>query len=617
MPLPRLAPSRLTAALGALVGATLLLGLLLAGLAVVQAGRILPGTIVAGVDIGGHTPEDATARLAPALAAVAERPLAVGAPGRRLHLDPQDVGLRFDVEATVRAAAARGRIGPRALLERLAAPVVDVALQPVGSVDKAALAAWVGDAADALGRDPSVGGLHIDATARTVDVTGPHGAVRIDRQASLAEVRTALLDPMRVRTALVARVSPPPSTFAAIEDLAARVTEALRAPRVLHHEGRRLIVPIDVLADLLEVRARPDGTRAAPELHVDHERLAVRLGEEASRTFDRSPAPARIDTGPPVAALTAAGSTTFAPVRVDARVLAEVTRTVWVPRRTAAQLVELVMAGERRAEADLLVVTPAFTADTLRPRRPTHLLGAFTTFHAAGGARTDNIRRLAAVLDRTWVAPGATLSINRRSGPRTCTAGYLPAGTIVRGELVDTCGGGVSQVGTTLLNAAFFAGVTLDEWQPHSFFIPRYPPGREATLTYPQLDVAVTNDTDGWLLVRTATTPTSITVELYGRPRWSTVRAEHAERADPRPFDTTVRAAEDVAPGEERVVQPGGEGFTITVRRIRTAGPAGTPPEVERWRTVYAPQQRIVEVNPADVPAVVAPPAADGAASDG
>lgn len=617
MPTPRLAPSTVSTALGALVGAALLLGGLLVGLAVVQAGRILPGTHVAGVDLGGRTVEDATAHLAPALASAAERPLAVGAPGRRLHLDPQDVGLRFDVEATVRAALDRGRTGPRALLERLAAPVVGVTLPPVGVVDEEALTAWVADTASMVGRDPSVGDLRIDAAARTVAVVGPHGAVRIDQEASRASLRAALLDPTRDRVALTARTSPPPSTFAAIEDLAARVTEALRAPRVLHHEGRRLIVRSDVLADLLEVRARADGTRATPELTIDHERLAERIGEEAARTFDRSPAPARIDTGPPVAALTAKGSTTFAPVRVDARVVEEVARTVWVPRRTATQLVDLVMAGERRAEADLLVVTPAFTADTLRPRRPTHLLGTFTTFHAAGGARTDNIRRLAAVLDGTWVAPGAQLSVNRRSGPRTCTAGYLPAGTIVRGELVDTCGGGVSQVGTTVLNAAFFAGVTLDEWQPHSFYIPRYPPGREATLSYPQLDVAVTNDTDGWLLVRTATTPTSITVELYGRPRWSTVRAEHSERSEPRPFATTVRAAEDVPVGEERVVQPGGDGFALTVRRIRTAGPAGTPPEVERWRTVYAPQQRIVEVNPADVPAVVAPPAADGAASDG
>lgn len=614
MSTPRRAPSIVAAALG---GAALLLGLLLAGLALVQAGRILPGTVVAGVDVGGHTVEDATARLAPVLSAAAERPFAVGAPGGRLHLDPETVGLRFDVEATVRAAAERGRSGPRALLERLAAPVVTVTLSPIGSVDDGALTAWVADGAGRLGRDPSVGDLRIDGSARTVTVVGPHGAVRIDRDASVAALRAALLDPGRDHVDLTATTSVPPSSFAAIEDLAGRVEEALRAPRVLHHDGRRLIVPIEVLADLLEVRAQPEGSRSVPALHIDHARLERRLGATASRTFDRSPAPARVDTGPRTATLTAAGSTTFTPVRVDARVVPEVARTVWVARRTAAQLVDLVLAGERRAEADLLVVTPAVTASTLQPRRPTHLLGTFTTFHAAGGARTDNIRRLAAELDGTWVAPGATLSVNSRSGARTCAAGYLPAGTIVRGELVDTCGGGVSQVGTTLLNAAFFAGVVLDEWQPHSFYIPRYPPGREATLSYPQLDVALTNDSDGWLLLRTSTTPTSITVELFGRPRWRSVRAEHSDRTAPRPFDTTIRPAEDVAPGEERIVQPGGEGFAITVRRIRTAGPTGTPPEVERWRTVYTPQQRIVEVNPVDVPAAVAPPAADDAASTG
>ena len=610
-------PSAVAVAAGTLAAATLTLAVVLVGLTAAQAGRILPGTVVAGVDLGGRTVEEATDRLAPALATAARTPLAVSAPGRRVRLDPEDVGLRFDVDATVRVAAERGRGGVGGLLERLAAPFVDVALTPVGTVDPSALTAWVEDTAAALERDPSVGDLRIDPAARSVTVVGPHGAVRVDTARSVTRLRAALLDPARDRASLAATTSPPPSTFAAIERLADRVADALRAPRVLHHDGRRLIVPTDVLGDLLEVRAAPDGMGSHPVLHVDHERLAARLGVAAARTFDRSPAPARVDTGPPVAALTSGGSTTFSPVRVDARVVPEVTRTVWVARRTAAQLVELVMAGERRAEADLLVVTPATTADTLRPRRPTHLLGTFTTFHGAGGARTDNIRRLATVLDRSWVAPGATLSVNRRSGPRTCADGYLPAGTIVRGELVDTCGGGVSQVGTTLLNAAFFAGVPLEAWQPHSFFIPRYPAGREATLFYPRLDVAITNDTAGWLLLRTATTPTSITVELFGRPRWAAVRAEQSERSAPQPFDTLVRVAEDVPPGTERVVQPGGDGFTVTVRRSRIPTAAGPAPPVERWRTVYAPQRRIVEVNPADAPAVDAPPAVAAAASDG
>jgi vancomycin resistance protein YoaR len=75
----------------------------------------------------------------------------------------------------------------------------------------------------------------------------------------------------------------------------------------------------------------------------------------------------------------------------------------------------------------------------------------------------------------------------------------------------------VSQFATTTLNAAFFAGLQLDLHQPHSFYISRYPPGREATVNYPTIDLRWTNDTGAPILVRAATTATSLTVTLYGR----------------------------------------------------------------------------------------------------
>ena len=46
-------------------------------------------------------------------------------------------------------------------------------------------------------------------------------------------------------------------------------------------------------------------------------------------------------------------------------------------------------------------------------------------------------------------------------------------------------GGGVSQFATTMFNAAFFAGLDIDEYQAHSEYFDRYPCGREATMGYP------------------------------------------------------------------------------------------------------------------------------------
>lgn len=606
----------------ALLGAVLLLTM------VAQAGRVLPGTVVAGVDVGGRHPASAERVLREALAREERRPVLVSHPGGRSVVRPSDAGLRFDVPATVEAAFARGRTGPTWPLERLRAPLQDVALAPRSEVDEAALSAWFTALADDVDRSPDPGDLRIAPAGREVAVVTPLGGVRIDRAASIAGLRAALADPAVTSVTLAAEVTPPPVTRAALDVLAGRLERALAGAIVLHHEGRTLRVEPETLSRLVTLEPGGDASGDAvadadPRLRVDVERLTEVLGPRASATFDRSPARARIAT-PDVAPdrLTDRGSTRFAPVAADVAVVPATTRTVFVARRTARQLEAMIAAGERVAEADLLIIEPDVTAATFAAGVPTHLLGTFTTFHPPGTARATNIRRLAALLDGTLVAPGAVLSVNDTSGPRRCEDGFVPAGTIIRGELVDTCAGGTSQFGTTLFNAGFFAGLPLEQWQPHSFFIGRYPAGREATLTYPELDVRLRNDSDAWMVLRTATTPDSVTASLYGVPRWQEVIATHEPWRDPTPFPEVVRTAPDLAPGTSRVVQSGGEGFTVDVRRTRVPF-AGAEATVERWRTVYVPQVRIVEVgeqppvSPDAGPADAAPPAAGAGANAG
>ena len=585
--------------------AALLVAVLLAVLLLVmiaQAGRILPGTSIVGVDLGGRDVASARRLLTPALEREVGRPLAVGAPGERILVRPRDAGLVLDAAATADAAFARGRTAsPASVVVRLTAPLRSRVIAPRGIVDERRLREWVDTTADRLERDADVGDLIIDPDTLMVRTRGPIGGLRVDRAASIERLRAALLDPDIRSVELVTSTTLPPSSHAELEQLASRVSLALEGPLLLHHEDRRLSIGPDVLADLLvvsaeESEASPVG-RQRPTLAVPRDRVRTALGPIGSATFDRAAEDARFLTErePPVE-LRDLSSVTFRPIPTDVPLVPGVSRVAFDPARTATQIAELVSAGRRIAPADLFERDPRLTTDAALAGRPTHLLGTFTTAHAAGGARTVNIRLLADILDDRLLAPGEELSVNGVSGPRRCEDGFLPAGTIIRGELVDTCGGGVSQFGTTILNAAFFAGLALEQWQPHSYFISRYPAGREATLNYPELDVRFINDTEGWLLLRTSYTPDSITVSLYGVPRWESVRADHGPTRDPTTFSETVRIAPDLRPGARRVVQSGGDGFTLTVSRTRTPLAGTGDPYVERWTTVYRPQLRIVEV---------------------
>ena len=82
----------------------------------------------------------------------------------------------------------------------------------------------------------------------------------------------------------------------------------------------------------------------------------------------------------------------------------------------------------------------------------------------------------------------------------------------------------MSQFATTIFNAAYFAGLDFDEYRSHTIYFSRYPYGREATISTPGPDLAISNTTDYPILIDTSYTGSSITVSIY-----STVNVEVEE----------------------------------------------------------------------------------------
>jgi vancomycin resistance protein YoaR len=146
------------------------------------------------------------------------------------------------------------------------------------------------------------------------------------------------------------------------------------------------------------------------------------------------------------------------------------------------------------------------------------LVGSFTTPFACCEPRVVNIALAARILDGTVIPAGARFSLNEALGERTPERGFVPAPQINAGRLEDAVGGGVSQVATTLFNAAFFAGLRMIAHTPHEFWITRYPPGREATVSWGGPELVVQNDWPAAVLLRARATGTSLTVSMYSDP---------------------------------------------------------------------------------------------------
>jgi vancomycin resistance protein YoaR len=194
---------------------------------------------------------------------------------------------------------------------------------------------------------------------------------------------------------------------------------------------------------------------------------------------------------------------------------------------TPARLLAAINDGSGAVEVGLEVQKPKFTTEAAQKLGIKEPVGtttewkgvaqvkSFTTYHPCCAARVTNIQRIADLINGTVVLPGKKFSVNDTVGQRTVEKGFVEAGAIANGEHVDEVGGGVSQFATTMFNAAFFAGLPINTYQAHSEHFDRYPYGREATMGFPNPDLAWTNNTPYGILIQTSHTDTSVTITLW------------------------------------------------------------------------------------------------------
>jgi len=130
------------------------------------------------------------------------------------------------------------------------------------------------------------------------------------------------------------------------------------------------------------------------------------------------------------------------------------------------------------------------------------LAGYATSLKGRTTGQKHNARLAAQALDGRIVGPGAVFSFNRTVKSWSLDQGYVKAPVSFDGELVPAFGGGVCQTSTTLYNAALLAGLPIVERHPH-VFAPRYvPPGRDAAVAYPGIDLRFRNPHSWPLRVR-------------------------------------------------------------------------------------------------------------------
>ncbi len=243
--------------------------------------------------------------------------------------------------------------------------------------------------------------------------------------------------------------------------------------------------------------------------------------------------------------------------------------------------------GDKRiATASATTTQPELTTEKARSTLPRETISSFTTYLPDNPVRTANIKLAARTLNGAYVAPGETFSMNQRLGERTAAKGYKEAGVIYNGRLAKDYGGGISQLSTTLFNAVFFSGAKIEEFHPHSFYISRYPEGREATISWPNLDNRFTNDTGAGILINASVNGNEVTVSFSGRKKYDEIKAGKSPR---RNVVEPERITDD---SDKCVPQSPNPGFTVDITRSFIEN--GTTVKSSSFTTVYDAADHIV-----------------------
>ncbi|WP_327308397.1 VanW family protein [Streptomyces sp. NBC_01298] len=538
-------------------------GLLLAG------DEVAPGTKVRGVDIGGMSRAEARQTLNRALGPSAASPLELRIGERTERAQPATLGLSLDTGATVDRAARSGS-DPVSVIGRLFSSG-DPAVEPVVRLDeKAARSALDGIAAKTRQevREGSVSFQKGKAKA-VAPVTGSD----LDVDGSLGVLRSSYTRPAGGEPVVLPVRSTQPrigqqETERALKEFA---EPAVSAPVTLTVRGKRIPVGPAVLAKHLTLKDDGQG------------RLAPALDAKALLADPELSGPLRQATPGPVEAklrTDAAGAVSVAEEgRAGRRVAEEGLSAAVLPLLTRAG------AAERTGEVATEEVKPKLTGNTVGQLGIKEEVSSFTVDFEKAPYRTTNIGRAAELINGSLVLPDETWSFNRRVGERTKENGFVDGLIINNGQYEKAAGGGVSAVATTVFNAMFFSGVKPVEYGAHSFYIERYPEGREATVAWGSLDLRFANDSGKALYIQAEATDTSITITFLGTKKYDEIRAAKGPRTNVKPPATRTDTGPKCEP------QSPLEGFDVTVDRVFVQG--GQEVKRETMKTRYTPRDSV------------------------
>ena len=591
------------------VGTPLLAGVLLFLLTVAAltgvyqfayAGRIIPGVRVAGVDLSGLRPEEAATRLGQVLSYPSTGRIVFRDGDRAWVATPAELGMVFDVGASVQSAYAVGR--RTGLFGNLSGQIQSwrngVDVPPVVIVDQRVAYAYLQNIAAQVNLPVIEADLHLNG----MEVVYSPGQIgrSVELEATLANLSVQMQAFRDGEVPLVVREQAPHVMDASAQAEMLRgimsTPLTLTLPDTQPGDPGPWTVDIPTLAGMINIGRVPDGEGEKLEILVNPESLTSLLSSIAQQT-DKTPANAQFVFNDTTRQLDLIGNATIG-------------RSLDLSATLSSIQTNLPL-GQHEIPLTMVYTQPAVPDDaTAASLGITELVQEeISYFRGSGQPRMQNIKAAAAKFHGLLVAPGEVFSMAQALGDVSLENGFTEAMIIYNGRTIKGVGGGVCQVSTTLFRAAFFAGFPILERTPHAYRVSYYEQtvsgrdetlaGLDATVYFPLVDLKFTNDTPYWLLMETYvnTSAQRITWKFYstkdGRTvDWTTTGPVNIVPAPEALFQENP----DLSPNEIKQVDWAADGADVSVTRVVTRD--GSVISNDVFRTHYLPWQAICDYGP-------------------
>lgn len=142
------------------------------------------------------------------------------------------------------------------------------------------------------------------------------------------------------------------------------------------------------------------------------------------------------------------------------------------------------------------------------------VISTCTTYYEAGVPRAKNIELAVSRINGVTLQPGEEFSFSKTILPRSRANGYVEGPAYMQGKTIQSVGGGICQVSSTLYAAMLNGSIPASERHAHSMPVPYLPEGMDATISGTWLDLKFVNRQDCAVQIQATAANGVLTVTL-------------------------------------------------------------------------------------------------------